>query len=167
MEQREFSHLSLGGKPVLLKPVAHTDMMSVLVYHHDLMQTCRLLQIPAPWGNDFINRKLTLCHAIFFASSWRTMLSLYCRTKIQQQQYKTCHYNAFCHLNSLSSLVFLFVRQPKSHIHPWIILTFHFHNSPLLLFFLSTGFKSQAGAWERKTVCWNLCIVFPSPLSKL
>lgn len=76
------------------------------------------------------------------------------------------HYNAVCHLNSSSSLSFSFSRQAKSHRQLWIILTFHFHNSPLLLFFLSTGFKSQAGAWERKTVCLNLCIVFSALLSK-
>lgn len=76
------------------------------------------------------------------------------------------HHNAFCHLNSWSSLSFSFIRQAKSHRQLWIILTFHFHNSPLLLFFLSTGFKSQAGAWERKTVCLNLCIVFSALLSK-
>lgn len=149
------------GKPPTFKPISCTDMMSVLVYHHDLMQTCRLLWIPA----FFINRKLSLCNAIF----WVDRQCCLCASEQNQQlQHKTCHcYQAFfvalipspaccCRLDC--SL--------KSHVQPWIILTFHIHNSPLLLFFLSTGFKSQAGAWERKTVCWNLRIVFSAPLSK-
>lgn len=151
--------------------------MSVLVYHHNLTQTCRLLQIPAPLGNSFINRNLRLCHAIsgvklkdsvIFALQsltectrrYKNWSTFYC------QMQNICHYNAVWHLHFLRSLSFSFIQQPKSHIKPWIILTFHFHNSPLLLFFLSTGFKSQAGAWERKTVCWNLRIVFSTPLSK-
>lgn len=58
------------------------------------------------------------------------------------------------------SLSFSFLQQSISQMQPWNSLTFHSHNSSVLLFFLSTGFKSQAGAWERETVRWNLLIVF-------
>lgn len=77
----------------------------------------------------FVNRNVAFVMPSF-ESSWRITLSLCCRTKIQQRQHKNInHYNAFCHLNSLSSLSLSFIQQPRSHIQPWIILTFHFHNS--------------------------------------
>lgn len=107
---------------------------------------------------------LNVCKAIF--SVKLRIMSLHC-WKILHQRYTNCILiMLFDNKNSLSSLSLSFMQQSKSHTQPWIYLTFRSHNSPLLLFFLSTGFKSQAGAWERKTVCWNLHIVFSSPLSK-
>lgn len=123
-------------------------LMSAPVYHHDLMQTCRLLHIPL------------LCLARVKTSSESSQLSCLCTS---EQQYPSCVIiMLFDPKIPCAAYCFRLFCKPR----PWIILTFHFYNYPLLLFFLSTGFKSQAGAWERKTVRRNLRIVFSLPLSK-
>lgn len=60
--------------------------MSVSVFHHDLMQSYRLLQIPTPLGNAFIKRNPI--YAIF-AVKLKDIVVFVLQNTIQQQQFKT------------------------------------------------------------------------------